>query len=320
MLEIEYEAKIRTLITHAWDKEVDWGQISAWLDNFNGEFLVESEERIYALFALSKFMYFGKRLIREMLRSLYRDHFESPLLQRIRRNLKDSRDIVAIRSLYKQELAATKFIGVGNPSESGTHLLYYFRQVNYLPKDLFSDIAGAFQPAVDRQTREAIIVPRNQDITRYVFFDDLVGSGTQVAMYLSKSLVDIRKAAPNIELKHLSLFSTTHGLEKMNEPSLFDGNSTCLFELDSTYKAFEADSRYFSRPPGWFSLSDMRSIVEGYGARLRPGMALGYKDGQVLLGFTHNTPDNSPPIFWDEGYRVTWKPVFLRYDKKYGGI
>ncbi|RQU83852.1 hypothetical protein DF133_29805 [Burkholderia cenocepacia] len=320
MLEIEYERKIRTLVKHAWDQEIDWPQVSAWLDNFSGDFLDRSDERVYGLFALSKFMYFGRRLIREMLRSLYRDHFESPLLQRIRRNLRGSRDIKLIRDLYRQELEATRFIGVGNPSESGAHLLYYFRQVNRLPKELFSDIAGAFQPAVDRKTGEAFLMPKDSAVTRYVFFDDLVGSGTQVALYLTQNLADIRKSTSNIDIRHMSLFSTTRGLEKMNEPSLFDGNSICLFELDETYKAFEPESRYFSRPPSWFDMADMRNMVQGYGERLKPGMSLGYKNAQVLLGFTHNTPDNSPPIFWDEGHLASWKPVFLRYDKNYGGI
>lgn len=320
MLEQEYERKIRTLVKHAWDQEVSWAQVSAWLENFNGDFLIRESERVYGLFALSKFMYFGRRLIREMLRSLYRDHFEAPLLQRIRRNLRGSRDIATIRALYTQELNATRFIGVGNPSESGAHLLYYFRQVNRLPKGLFSDISGAFQPAVDRATGEAILVPKDPHITRYVFFDDLVGSGTQVALYLTKNLADIRKANSNIDLRHMALFATTRGLNKMNEAALFNGKSMCLFELDDTYKAFEPQSRYFAKPPDWFSMGDMRNMVQGYGDRLKPGEALGYKDGQVLLGFTHNTPDNSPPIFWDEGYLTGWKPVFLRYDKNYGGI
>ena len=319
MTEGDYEQKIRTLVNHAWDREVTWAQVSAWLDNFNGDFLTKEEEKTYGLFALSKFMYFGKRLIREMLRSLYRDHFESPLLQRIRRNLKGSRDVDAIRRIYLQELNATRFIGVGNPSESGAHLLYYFRQVNYLPKDLFSDFSGVFHLAVDRNTGLPTLKPRNPDITRYVFFDDLVGSGTQVSLYLSTQFSEIRKTNPNIDLRHMSLFSTSQGLRKMNEPSMFNGNSICLFELDETYRAFEETSRYFSKPPTWFNMQQMRDFVGGYGNRLKPGMALGYKNGQVLLGFSHNTPDNSPPVFWDEGHSVAWAPVFLRYDKKYGG-
>lgn len=320
MLAADYEKRVRTLVNHAWDREVGWPEISSWLDNFRGEFLPADQEKLYGIFALTKFMYFGKRLMREMLRSLYRDHFESPLLQRIRRNLRGSRDVRAIRDLYKQELAATRFIGVGNPSESGAHLLYYFRQVNRLPKGLFSDIAGAFQPAMSRATGEAYLVPKDSAVTRYVFFDDLVGSGTQVSQYLKKNLSDIRRGTPGIDLKHMSLFSTSKGLEKMNEQALFQGKSICLFELDNTFKAFEPESRYFSKPPAWFSMNDVKRFAEGYGEKLRPGMdmALGYKDGQVLLGFSHNTPDNAPPIFWEEGNFVAWNPVFVRYDKKYG--
>lgn len=318
--------KIRTLADHAWDQEIRWPHVEAWMSNFTGEALHndQEEEHLYALFALSRFMYFGKRMVREMLKSLYRDHFESPLIQRIRRNYLDTKDISLLRSRYKQELQATKFLGVGNPSESGAHLLYFFRQVNYLEKNLFADLNGAFVPEVDRQgnTTSIRFVARYPDVSRYVFFDDLVGSGTQAGQYLSTYLNNIRQSNKNIELRFLSLFATTQGLASLNAPHMFDGNASCLFELDETYKAFEDNSRYFSSPPmaflrGPFSQDRLRDIALHYGKRIQPHRALGYKEGQLLLGFSHNTPDNSLPIFWDEGHASPWKPVFLRYDKVY---
>ena len=60
-------------------------------------------------------------------------------------------------------------------------------------------------------------------------------------------------------------------------------------------------------------------MTEGYGKKLFPAHPIGYEDGQLLLGFTHNTPDNAPPIFWDEGRNTPWAPIFVRYDKNYGG-
>jgi hypothetical protein len=316
-LEKDYETRIRTLIGHAWDSEITWPEVVAWLENFRGSSLSQDRERLYAIFSLTRFMYFGKRLIREMLRSLYRDHFESPLLQRIRRNLRDTKDTALIRRMYQQELKSTRFIGVGNPSESGAHLLYYFRQVNYLSKDLFADLSGSFYPKVNRNTNEILQQTRDPSVNRYIFFDDLVGSGTQIAQYLTDYFSSIRKTNPNVELRHMSLFSTTAGLKKMNEPTLFNGNSMCLFELDETYKAFGAQSRYFAGAPGWFQLGDLHTMATAYGGQLFPEGPTGYKDGQLLLAFSHNTPDNVPPIFWDEGYLTPWKPVFRRYGKIY---
>lgn len=317
-MKLAYESKLRTLVNQAWDQEVRWPEIEAWISNFTGQMLDEGDEQLYGLFVLSRFMYFGRRLVREMLKSLYRDHFESPLLQRIRRNFGGTSDAALIRRMYAQELSATRFVGVGNPAESGAHLLYYFRQVNYLPKNLFVDLASAFSPNTNRQTGAIGYLPKDSRVSRYVFFDDLVGSGTQASDYLSAHLRRIRASNKNLELRFMSLFATTKGLEKMNGQSLFDGNAMCLFELDDSYKAFDVSSRYFSSPPEWFDSEKLLNMIGGYGAKLQPGSPLGYKDGQLLLGFSHNTPDNAPPIFWDEGHRVPWSPVFIRYDKNYG--
>lgn len=311
-----YESKLRILVEHAWDQEVRWPNIQAWKNNFSGLAFDEIDEQLYGIFALSRFMYFSKRLIREMLKSLYRDHFESPLLQRIRRRCRGTRDSHLIRKLYEKELASTRFIGVGNPAESGAHLLYYFRQVNYLSKNLFVDFYSAFKPTIDK-AGNIILTQCDPNVSRYVFFDDLVGSGTQASCYLSREFVKIRANNPHIELRFMSLFATSVGLEKMNSNKLFDGNAMCLFELDDSYKAFNPTSRYFINHPPWLSIDKLRQLATLYGRRLQPSRALGYKDGQLLLGFSHNTPDNTLAIFWDEGHLKPWHPVFARFDKKY---
>lgn len=315
----EFEPIFRKLVDHAWEREVTWTEIVAWSKNFTGEVFDQDEEQLHGLFALSRFMYFGKRMIRVMLRSIYREHFESPLIQRIRRNLNGTKDSDQIRKIYRSELATTRFLGIGNPAESGAHLLYYFRQVNRLHKELFTDFHGAFTTSIDRFSNEIKLSPREGDITRYVFFDDLVGSGTQASDYLRESLKKIRHCNSNLEVRFISLFATSNGLKKMNSPELFNGNAITLFELDDTYKAFEDTARYFSNPPDWFDKKKLLILASMYGEKLQPKSPLGYKDGQLLLGFTHNTPDNTAPIFWDEGSQIPWAPIFVRYDKHYEG-
>lgn len=312
----QYESKLRILVEHAWDQEVRWPHIQAWTQNFCGDAFGLTDEQLYGVFVLSRFMYFSKRLVREMLKSLYRDHFEAPLIQRIRRNCGGTKNTALIRSMYKNELAATRFVGVGNPAESGAHLLYYFRQVNYLQKDLFVDFSGAFSPISDA-SGVIRFKQREVGVTRYIFFDDLVGSGTQASGYLSSTLSRVRAENPTLDLRFMSLFSTSNGLKKMNETKLFDGKAMCIFELDESYKAFDASSRYFSSPPAWFNIGTLKTLAEIYGTKLQPSRPLGYRDGQLLLGFSHNTPDNTLPIFWDEGVLAPWNPVFVRYDKQY---
>ncbi len=312
----ELETKVRTLINHAWDSEVTWAQIEAWLNSFDGSFLDKTEEQLYALFTISKYMYFGKRLVREMLKSLYRDHFFSPMRQRIRRNFSDTRDQQIINKAYKLELDSTRFIGVGNPSESGAHLLYYFRQVNFLSKDLFVDLAATLTYQARIDAREVIYDIRDKKINRLVFFDDIVGSGTQASQYLTEYLSGIKATNPSIDIRFMSLFATSAGLSRLNDSSLFDGKAMCLFELDDTFKAFDPESRYFSTSPTWFDTQKMCDLTKDYGKKLWPAHPLGYKNGQLLISFSHNTPDNVPPIFWAVNGQIPWAPAFVRYHKQ----
>jgi len=318
MSRAESERKLQELAVSAWDGEIRWPDISAWSENFDGRHLGDSDiEQEHALFALTKFIYFGRRLVRELLRSLYRDRFEAPLIQRIRRNHRNTRDAALLRKVYQSELATTRFAGLGNPAESGAHLLYFFRQVNYLQKDLFADLRSLFAVAKDPTTGEFLYGIRDSGIRRVVLFDDLVGSATQVSQYLLTELRRIRRGNPQLEISFMALFATTEGLSRLNEPGLFDGRATCMFELDDSYKSHDAGSRYFVATPSWFDVAKFRGMAAHYGGHLRPGMALGYKGGQLMLGFSHNTPDNTLPIFWDEGARAPWAPVFPRFDKKY---
>ena len=314
----ECERRLMILAAQAWDGEVRWSEMTAWAENFIGSTAPPQDEKLHALFALSHFMYFSRRLTREMLKALYRDHFEAPTMQRIRRNFKGTRDVYLLRKQYQHQLSATRFVGLGNPAESGAHLLYVFRQVNDLPKNCFADLLSAFASKPSRtRVGEIEYQIRDASVNRIVFFDDIVGSGTQATLYLSEELKTIRLGDPNFELSFLALFATTEGLEQLNAPELFDGRATCLFELDSSFKAFSGDARYFAESPPWFTATAFQAMAREYGASLQPDLPVGYKDGQLLLAFAHNTPDNTLPIFWDQGTRTHWHPIFPRFDKKY---
>lgn len=317
MTPTDLDRTLRTLVEHAWEREVTWSQIQAWASNFTGQTASTDVEREHSLIALSRFIYFGKRLVREMLRALYRDHFESPMIQRVRRNCQHTRDATILRTHFTHELNSTRFIGVGNPSESGAHLLYYFRQINRLSKELFVDIGAAFSE-IRPGGRTAALQAKDLSVGRYVFFDDVVGSADQSTSYLSTKLRRIRKANPHVDLRFMCLFASSKGLQALNSKNMFDGRATSLFELDDTYKVFNELQRYF--PTGLletFDIEIFEKMVRHYGQALLPGHATGYKDGQFMLGFTHNTPDNTLPVYWNEGRRITWNPIFVRYDKVY---
>jgi hypothetical protein len=89
------------------------------------------------LYLLSNFLYFGLFEIRHLLRVLFQDLCRRPLLTEIRRSRSDAVDLDQIDDSFDQALDRIRFLGIGNPSESGVHLLYYFRQENSLPSELF---------------------------------------------------------------------------------------------------------------------------------------------------------------------------------------
>jgi len=92
--------------------------------------------------------------------------------------------------------------------------------------------------------------------------------------------------------------------------------------LDNRDKAFSDSSYVFSDD----KVCNIREIAREF-CRLYGSIAiekcdymdkhpLGFADGQYLLGFEYNTPDNTLPIFW--GTSNGWYPLFTRYQKIYG--
>ena len=214
------------------------------------------------------------------------------------------------------ERAATRFLGVGNPSESGVHLLYYFRQENLLGKDAFMDSAQIYTVVTDGATRRR--VPRHADVKRYVFLDDMCGSGETAVRYSLDLLPELVAESPNVELSYLSLFATTAGLERVRRDTVFGDRCGAVYELDETYRWAVASSRYLSVLPVGLDRDLLIAIAHDYGAAILPAHPLGYMGSQLLLGFFHNTPDNTLPVIWcDErnGSSAEWYPIFRRYPK-----
>lgn len=318
---LEIEAKLKILASDIWDNAIKMPQIEEWLSQFDGQILSAEEEKLYMALALSKFIFFSQRMIREMLISLYRDYFRTPIIHEIRKKNNHTTNFELLNKLYEDELKASRFISVGNPAESGAHLLYIFRQVNDLKKSLFRDLYHAFKAETD-ENGEIKWIARDSKIKRYVFFDDFVGGGTQITGYLKETLNNIRHHNPDVKIIFMSIFSTAKGLNILNQPDVFNGNAICLFELDESYKSCTPGARYFEKIK-WFNIDNFKKIIEHYGSSLYPN-PLGHSDCELLIGFSHNTPNNTLPVFWKEGYipetHNSWFPIFKRFEKNYGSV
>ncbi|MCC6362223.1 MAG: hypothetical protein IT165_01795 [Bryobacterales bacterium] len=305
-------AKIKTLNETVWERHASEPAIADWLDNFAAPNPPEPSERLHALYLLSNFMYFGNRQIRELLKHLYRDLYRYPILRDIRRANADTLDSDLIDPFFKTELAKTRFLGVGNPSESGCHLLYYFRQENGLSKDLFIHTHELFRREPGSNAQQL----RDPDVTRYVFIDDFCGSGKQASQYSRDLVEDILRLNPNASVAYYVLFATTKGITTVRSETAFT-EAREIYQLDPSFECFSAGSRYFLRPADGIDKQFCQEMCQRYGAHMvAPAHVLGFDNSQLLLGFHHNTPDNTLPIIWyDEPSDFPWKPIFRRYPK-----
>ena len=304
--------RIQVLNEYSWEHRIDAQRVKDWLENFDGRTGADKEEeRLHALFLLSQFLYFGTREIRVLLRSLYRDLFVIPLIQELRRRNNWTRNERLLSASFSLELSATRFLGMGNPSESGVHLLYYFRQENQLATDKFLDAARLYS------YENGKVALADPTIKRYVFLDDFCGSGETALSYSQDFL---KKAAehPGIQLCYYCMFATNAGLQRVKNTGVFGKEARAVFELDETYKCFSERSRYLKLKPPQIDGEKMKTLSYTYGARLNGIFPVGHDDGQLLIGFSHNIPDNTLPIIWHHGVGQTgvhWTPVFRRHRK-----
>jgi hypothetical protein len=315
----QLEIKVMTLSQNIWENRVDGKNLSEWLGNFSQNDDIRLCEQTTALYLLSNFMYFGTREIRELLKALYRDNFLKPLVQNIRKDNGNTKEFSDITTQLKIELQATRFLGIGNPSESGTHLLYFFRQENGLGKDDFMHSHDIISINRNPDTKAVDISLKNPEIKRYIFLDDVCGSGTQAIDYSKKLIEEMKTLNPDIVVCYFTLFSTAKGMENIREKTVFD-EVDCIFELDDSFKCFSDSARQFRNEE---KLDISKAFAEEFCSRYGLGLgykdnehALGYKDSQLLIGFAHNTPDNTLPIIWGED--AGWVPIFKRYHKYYG--
>lgn len=310
--------KIKTLNERLWERRADLPAIRAWLENFKAEEQPYDGAQIQALYLLSQFIFFGTREVRELLRALYRDQFRYPVIEALREANGDTVDVALLHDLYDQELLQTRFLGVGSPAESGTHLLYYFRQENRLAKSVFVSLAGLY----DRRIDDPAVAFADPNVRRIVFLDDLCGSGTQATRYSERVLPTLRKVAErdgfSLRIEYLVLVAQRKALADVAKNTGFDRVGTVL-ELDETHRCLSSASRHFhdadQAEQEDVKLETALQVAREYGLKLWPDHPLGWRDSQLLLGFSHNIPDNTLPILWWDQPPPAWTPIFPRYPK-----
>ena len=334
--------RIEVLNFTLWENRAFKTHIEAWLRNFKNE-----TDQSYALYMLSRMMYFSADNIRNLLRTLYRDKIRYPLIRDIRKRNGNTLDPEVLEPEFFEELKNTRFLGVGNPSESGVHLLYYFRQENNIPKDLFvnTDDLVIYEQNEDGEVH-AKLRDKFKNVKRFVFIDDLCGSGQQATSNDSnvrRCVTNLRSFLPSSNISYLMLFGLKDGVEYVRnfiDPTigipLYD-HVDAVIELDESYMCFSEKSRFFTNIDNYdkivakdiaykygyplsFHLAVKQGLVSPYLECVAKHRALGFGNNQLLISMHHNTPDNTLPIIWFDEDKSMWTPIFRRYNKNYTEI
>ena len=306
--------KIKTLNEFPWEGRTPRGAIDEWLDNFRGRFASAPLERAHALYLLSKFLYFGEKEVRALLRAMFQDLVRNQLTVEARKCVANYNDFDEVHQAFVEELDRTRFVALGSPSESGTYLLYQFRQENRLLTNSFPYLGDLVTgPLSDSSTNWV-----NPEIKRLIFIDDFCGTGQQVTEMAGETVPQLQSAARNIgtdlEIWYLTLFATTDGLEKVEQASLFQQVGS-LSVFDDSYRVFGHNSQYFIDSPDYIDKDKCEEIISHYGNYIFPQAPLGYGNCQLLLGFRHNVPDNTLPVIWLNQRTPRWRPIFERSHK-----
>lgn len=306
--------KIKILNERLWENRVSRPNLDEWLSNFTGHQCERELEQSHALLLLSQFLYLGHDEVRELLRAMFQDLIRQPLTIEARMSVPDKNDFAAIHEEFLTKLSATRFVGIGSPAESGTHILYDFRSMNGIPADYFltsNELLSSGEHA-------DLYTWANENVQLVVFLDDFCGTGHQVTAYSESVIRTLRDAATAsgvaVEFWYLTMIATSTGLSFVRKQGIFD-RVECVSELDDTYKAFGDSSQYYTDPDSNLDKDDGKAISKCYGELLVPGHSLGYGNCQLLIGFRHNTPDNTLPIFWQAQSTISWSPLFPRINK-----
>ncbi len=306
VLEDILQEKIKVLHDSIWERRADWPRVSAWLDQFQ-DTKTTSDDRVQALYLLSNFMYFGTSEIRALLKSLFRDIFRPSVISEIRKTTPAIK-MPEIEAAFARELKNTRFVSLGNPSESSAFLLYYFRQENRVGRECF--ISGAEIFTIDQ-----VLKVRDQNITRYVFIDDMCGSGIQGEDYSTNVVLPLKALKQNVKFHYYALFGTAAGIQHLRNLNRFDSVHPVV-ELDESFCCFSDTSRIYLDAPLPLARDAGMALAHRFGSRLQSHHPLGFSNGQLLLGFAYNTPDNTLPVIWSDGDEAyPWAPVFKRYSK-----
>lgn len=275
---VTLKQNIQDTVTYSWAlQNFTEYNISAWLNNFQGEvFPKEDEERI-ALWLLSNYTHYNEKEVNHLCKTLYKKFIHTYITSH---SLTENGLLDSMKSFC--------YIPLGSASESGGFIAYQFRKQAKIGIDRF------FFPT------ESTSINGNVSI----FIDDVTLSATQ-----AKDPITDFCTRYSFDSVYLLTLISSSAAEK--ELSLNGIKTISCITIDERNKCFSDQSILFHKFPDL--RNPIRDFCSHYGSKVYKQYPLGYKDGQYLFGFFYNTPNNTLPIFWSS--KDGWIPIFERKEK-----
>ena len=302
----EWRNRIQTLSETVWEGRARKQALADWLEGFSGQSCSADAEQTYALFLLQQFIYFGQAEIEALLYALFRDHVLYPKIQGLL-DVDPRMNENVLREELQRQVYKLRIVPVGGVSESATMLTYRLAKVAKLPPKLIqsmADVAGKVRA-------------RKSTVEHVIMIDDFVGTGRQVSKKHGKDVALLRRRGVRVD--YVTLVAMEEGMESLEKLDIFDRIAAGVL-LDRSYNIQEAGSHFLEQLQHHkpHSSAECLKCVQHYGALLDTEHPLGFNDSGAMVGFSHNTPNNTLPIFWKRMSRgaLKWRPLFERSAKQ----
>ncbi|EGL14950.1 MULTISPECIES: hypothetical protein [unclassified Paenibacillus] len=148
----------------------------------------------------------------------------------------------------------------------------------------------------------------DDDITTLIFFDDISGSGGTIVSFLKENESEL--IGRKIIIRLIVITETAHEVidKYLANQTELDVTVIAEFKYDKVFK-----NHKFLNDSHRLLINDFEETIWGKGNN----NVMGFRDSQLLVGFSHNIPNNTISSFWYHtdfsGKREEWNSLFKRY-------
>jgi len=275
-------------ITKSWElyrgTQISPTHVRAWLEQFENNI-----ERRMAFKLIQHIDFYGEARIREKLRIIH---------ETIKRETVHS---VKLGERVRKDILVSAF---GTLSKSGPTYVRMYAAENGIT-------SHSIKPYTD--LRKSILA--DEQIKAIVFIDDIIASGktlTDALADLNNDLGDLLSQR-NILVVVGVICGMNEGVERSSD---FIEQGTLNFKavlkvcdiIEASDKAFHESSTIFEPEEKARALAMARK----HGSKSQSRNPLGFQDGQLLVVFKDNCPNNTLPIIWGSANEPKWMPLFKR--------